>query len=364
MSRIPRREFLKKAGALALGSTPLLSACVGSRQGADNARPNEKRLNIFSWADYLHPEAIPEFERRYGIQVTYDTFASNEILLARLEAGPVDYDIVVPTNYLVSKLKKLKLLRELDHARLSNYNNVGERFRHLSYDPGNRFAIPYTFGTTGIAFNKDAFARVGSAGPTDWDSFWDERFKGRMTLLEDARETLGFALKRRGYSYNSVDDNQIRQAVHDLEGQKHLMMCYTSDQVIVYLASGDAQLSLAYSGDAHQARRTNDRVGYIIPASGASMWFDNLCIPASAPHVESAYLWINYILDPNISAALTNFTYYPTPNSAATGKIKGELLADKTVYLPNELMDRCEEIGDIGDGIFLYDRAWTELKCV
>lgn len=355
-----RRNFIKSLGSLLLA--PSLISCGEGSGGAGSS--GAKRLNVFSWADYLDPGAIPEFEKRYGIEVTYDTFASNESLLARMEAGSVDYDIVVPTNYAVSKLKKLKLLHEIDHERLSNYKNMMDRFRHLSYDPGNKFAIPYTFGTTGIAFNKDAYSKAGVATPADWDAFWDPRFKGRITLLEDARETIGFALKRRGFSYNSVDTKQIDVALKDLEQQKRLMMCYTSDQVIVYLASGDALLSLAFSGDAHQARRTNEHVGYIVPESGASMWIDNMCVPASAPHMESAYLWMNYILEPEVAAAITNYTYYPTPNSAAVSKVKKELLADKTLYPSEQMMDRCEEIADIGDGIYLYDQAWTELKCL
>lgn len=361
MPPLSRRSFLKRAAAIACGA-PLLSSCSGTAGGA--ARDG-KRLNVFSWADYVAPDTVSNFEKRFGIQVTYDTFASNETLLARLEAGSVDYDIIVPTNYVVSKMIKAKLLHEIDHERIPNYRYMMERFRHLSYDPGNRFAIPYTFGTTGIAYNKEAYAAAGSAGgPGDWDAFWDKRFGGRMTLLEDARETIGFALKRRGHSYNSVDPQLIAEACTDLQTQKKYVMCYTSDQVIVYLSSGDALLSLAFSGDAHIAARSNDSVGYIIPASGASMWFDNMCVPASAPHLESAYKWINYILEPQVGADLTNYTYFPVPNTAAATLIEPELRADKTLYLPESVMDKCDEISDIGDGIFLYDRAWTELKCV
>jgi spermidine/putrescine transport system substrate-binding protein len=167
---------MASAGAM---MSPLIGGCGSESAGG------KKQLNIFTWADYVAPDTVENFEKQFGISVTYDTFASNEALLARMEAGKVEYDIVVPSNYVVSKLMKLKLLQEIDHERIPNYKNMFERFRHLSYDPGNRYAIPYTFGTTGIAYNKDAFRAVGSAGPEDWDSFWDARFGGRMTLLED-----------------------------------------------------------------------------------------------------------------------------------------------------------------------------------
>jgi spermidine/putrescine-binding protein len=368
MSSISRRHFLKSAASTLAGSSllsassALLTAC-GERGGTGEGA-GAKKLNVFSWADYLHPDTIPEFEKRYGIQVTYDTFASNEMLTARIESGSTDYDIIVPTNYAVGRLLKLKLLSEIDHARLPNYKYLMERFRNLSYDPGNKYSIPYTFGSTGLAFNKEAFSKRGLPPPTDWDAFWDPRFGGRMTLLEDARETVGFAMKKHGYSYNSVDPKQIEVALKDLEQQKKYVMCYTSDQVKTLLATGDALLSLSFSGDANQARRSNKNVRYIIPASGASMWIDNMCVPASAPHMESAYLWMNYILEPAVAAMLTNFTYFPTPNSEGVKLVNKELLTDETLYPSDAIMNRLEEINDIGDGIFLYDRAWTELKCM
>ena len=357
---LSRRNFLMQTAATMCGAS-FLSGCSTAR---DTTSQDAKKLNIFSWADYLAPDTVPNFEKRFGIEVTYDTFASNEALLARLDAGRVDYDIIVPTNYVVSKMMKGNLLQRIDHERIPNYKYMFERFRSLAYDPGNQFAIPYTFGTTGIAYNKDAFAHASVAAPVDWDVFWDPHFAGRMTLLEDARETIGFALKRKGHSYNTVDPSPIHDACRDLQQQKKYVMCYTSDQVIVYLSSGDAQLALTYSGDAHIAARSNDSVGYIIPRSGASMWFDNMCIPASAPHVEAAHLWINYILEPEVGAAITNYTYFPVPNTAAAKLIKPALQADKTLYLPDSVMDRCDQIADIGDGIYIYDRAWTELKCI
>lgn len=359
MNSVNRRDFLKYALGTVCGTTSL-SACGSKRVSSHGSN----QLNIFSWADYLHPEAIPEFERRYGIKVIYDTFASNESLVARMAAGSVDYDIVVPTNYGVAKLRHLDLLKPIDRERIPNRKYLMNRFTNMSFDPEGKYSVPYTFGTTGLAFNQKAYDHIGSKPPTDWDAFWEDKMSGRMTLLEDARETLGLALKRAGRSYNSRTESEIFDAAHALEQQKKLTMCYTSDQVIVYLASGDSRLSLAYSGDANQARRTNGDVRYIIPTTGASVWIDNMCIPKSAPHENNALLWINYILEPEVSAALTNYTYYPTPNSAAQKLVSPELLADKSLYPTNAVLDRCEEIKEVGDAIFIYDRAWTELKCV
>lgn len=356
---ITRRQFLKRTISTICGA----SAVTGCRPGGVTSHGNNQ-LNIFSWADYLHPQAIPEFERRYGIKVVYDTFASNESLVTRMAAGSVDYDIVVPTNYGVAKLRHLNLLKPIDRERIPNRKYLMNRFTNMSFDPEGKYSVPYTFGTTGIAFNQKAYEDISGKPPGDWDVFWESKMAGRMTLLEDSRETLGLALKRAGHSYNSLSEQEIFSAAQALEQQKKLTMCYTSDQVIVYLASGDSRLSLAYSGDANQARRTNADVRYIIPSNGASVWIDNMCIPQSAPHENNALLWINYILEPEVSAALTNYTYYPTPNSAAQKLVSPDLLADKSLYPTNAVLDRCEEIKEVGDAIFIYDRAWTELKCI
>ncbi len=353
---ITRRRFLQLSAATACSG--ILNSC--NRDGSTNSR----KLNIYSWPDYIQPEAIPEFEKRYGIRVVYDTVSSNEGLIAKFQAGASDYDIVVPSNYAVTKLRKLNLLRPIERDRLKNFKNLKDRFRNSDFgtDPNAQFAVPYTFGTTGLAYNS-SILRSAREYPNDWDAFWDKRFAGRITLLEDPRESLGFALKRRGDSYNTTNEDIVRQACNDLKLEKNLVMCYTSDQVIVYLTSGDSYLSLSFSGDAQQAARENKAIKYVIPRSGASMWVDNLAIPASAPHPEYAHLWIDYILDAKVSAALSNFTLYATPNEAALKYVNTELKEDKELYPPDSVLARCEEIKDIGKAIFIYDRQWSELKC-
>lgn len=357
----------------ALISPFLLSGC----RTRSDAGASRNQLNVYSWADYLHPDVIPEFERRTGVKVVYDTFASNEALLAKLQAGASDYDIVVPTGYMLRQLVKMKLLKEIEHDRIPNLGNIMERFFKAAHDPGLSHSVPYTWGSTGIAYNAAAIRSIfapmeafsetpylaGERVPADWDVFFDARLSQRMTLLDDSRETIGFALKRRGYSYNSTDSAHIASAVADLKEQKPLVMCYTSDQVITQLASGDSWLSLVYSGDAFQAKRENRDVQYVIPISGASIWLDSLCIPSTAPHVENAYKWIDYILEPEVGAQIANYTRYATPNRLSLPLVKEELRRDRSLYPPEEVLSRCEEIGDVGRAVFTFDRMWTELKC-
>lgn len=369
---LSRRTFLRGVTGALLA--PGLSGCATGSRRKDGVGDT---VNIYSWADYLHPDTVPEFEKRTGIQVVYDTFASNESLLAKLQAGASDYDIVVPTGYMLRHLVKLDLLQKIDHSRIPNLKNIMERFQHPRHDPGLTYSVPYTWGTTGIGYNTTAMRNALTITdadlhmpqvnldktPADWDVFWDDRMKGRITLLDDSRETIGFALKRRGHSYNTTDEALIRRATDDLKEQKPLTMCYSSDQVITQLVSGDCWLALVYSGDAYQARRENPDVGYAIPVSGCSLWMDSLCIPKSAPHPQRAYEWINYILEPKVGAAIANYTRYATPNQLALPLVNEDLRQDKVLYPNESVLARCEEIGDVGSAVFTYDRMWTELKC-
>lgn len=374
---VTRRAFLRgMTGAL------LAPSLIGCRQGETRARieagvDEGKTLNIYSWADYVHPDTIPNFEKRFGVRVVYDTFASNEALLAKLQAGATDYDIVVPTGYMLHQLVRLGLLAEIDHSKIPNLKNIMPRFQRAAHDPGLKHSVPYTWGTTGIGYNtaalQSSFMQTDSDSamgvismaktPADWNVLWDEKMANRITLLEDSREVIGMALKRRGHSYNTKEEKLIRQATDDLKQQKPLTMCYSSDMIITQLVSGDCWLALVYSGDAYQAMRQNEDVRYVIPVSGCSIWLDSLCIPKSAPHPERAYEWINYILEPAVGAAISNYTRYATPNQLAMPLIQNDLKNDRMLYPSESVLARCEEIGDVGSALFLYDRMWTELKC-
>lgn len=363
--RIKRRDFLGAALGAALGASVtglnVLTGC-GNINSKRFEQSSEKLLCIQSWADYMHPDVIPEFERRYGIHVVYDTISSNEGLIAKMQAGSSNYDLVVPTGYAVRLLKKMGQLSEIDIERLPNFKNLMPRFRNLLFDPNCQHSISYAWGTTGIGYNINAFADRGSL-PTDWDVLFDEKFAGRMTLLDDTRETLGMALKRRGHSYNTINSSLVKEACQDLIEEKKLVMAYTSDQVLLNLASGDSLVSHVWSGDCYQAQKSNPDVRYIVPKNGTSMWVDSWCIPKGAPHLENAYLWINFMLEPEIAAKTANYIRYATPNAGALKLIDPILREDKNIYLTECVFDKCEEIADIGPAMFFYDRMWTELKC-
>jgi spermidine/putrescine transport system substrate-binding protein len=366
-NEITRRKFLLNAGHALSASLLLSSACsVGLSD-----HPSSRELNIYNWADYIHPDVVPQFEKRYGIRVNYDTFASNEALLTKLEAGATKYDIVVPSNLILRQLIKLDLLQSINHDCLPNLRNLMPHFLSPPSDPLLKHSVPYMWGTTGIAYNLDAARHVlAVAGfplntfeEKGWGLFWDERFSGRMTLLDDEREALGMSLKRLGYSYNSRERVEITKSKEELLRQKPLLMCYTTEQVIVQLASGDSWLAQAYSGDVYQAARSNSAIRYFIPGQGASTWLDSFSIPKYAPHPDAAHLWINFMLEPEVSVKNAEYTRYATANKIAFDRLDERVRFDKHLYPPEEVIDRCEEIVNAGATASYYDRMWTELKC-
>lgn len=350
--RLSRRSFITGAA----GSLLALSSCTR----AEGPVTDRQRLCIQNWADYIHPDVIPEFERRTGIKVIYDTYASNEGLLARMQAGASSYDLVVPSGYTLKLLKKMDLLSEIESDRLRNWKNITARFMNPAFDPGLRFSIPYFWGSTGIGYNVQS---CGASEEPGWQLLFSESLKNRVTLLDDARETIGMALKRRGYSYNTTEAAPLQLALEDLKAQKRLVMAYTSDQVIVHLASGDSLASLVFSGDAYQARRANADVRYVLPAGGASIWVDAWCIPRGAANVDNAYKWLDYVMEPAVAAMNANHVGYASPIEPALALIDPALRDDRNLYPPDSVLDRCEELAEIGPAMFAYDRIWTELKC-
>jgi spermidine/putrescine transport system substrate-binding protein len=353
-----RRSFcLASFNALLAAAT--LGAC--SNQNNRPAGPSNL-LNIYSWADYLDPNTVPAFEKQYGIKVVYDTFASNEQLLAKLQAGATEYDIIMPTNYMVQELVRMNIIGPVDHERLPGLKGMMEHFIDPAYDRNLAHSVPQFWGTSGIAYNASSLGKNVPI-PNDWEVFFDKRFANRMTLLDDARETIGMSLKHRGHSYNTRVSAEIENASRALIKQKPLVMCYTSDQVIVQLAGGDSLLAMAYSGDAFQAMKSNSNVQYVIPRSGASLWLDSFCIPLSAPHLDNAYKWLNYMLQPEVAAANATFNRYATANARALPLLPEADRLNTGRYPGQSVLSVCEQLVDIEKVIFVYDRMWTELKC-
>lgn len=323
-----------------------------------------RSVSFYNWSDYIDPEVLTMFKEECGVDVIYDTFASNEDLLGKLQAGATGYDLIVPSDYMVSIMIQLGMLRELDHANIPNLAGLNEDFRQAPYDPGNRYSIAYQWGTAGIVYDA---AQVDSP-PDSLAVFFDPAIAqanaGRFSLLNDARETIGAALKYLGYSMNSTDPAQLEEAKQAILAVKPYVLTFDSETYTNLVLAGETAYGHAWNGTAYMAIFENEdrELGFAVPAEGLTIFTDNLAIPASAPNPYTAEVLINYLLDPEIAAMITNFTYYASPVDAALEFIDDEVKEDPGIYPPQEVLDNMEFITDVGEATLLYERIWTEIK--
>lgn len=301
-------------------------------------RSYAKRIVVYNWPYYMSPFVLREFENKYGIQVVHQTYetGSDEELPAAL-ALTDQIDVIVPGQEVLEELIRRKMLLALDHARVPRLANILPKYRDLAFDPGNKHSVPYLWGTTGLGVN---LVKVLESKAT-WNLLWIPAVAKRISFLTSPTEVLGALLKMLGYSVNGASVESIMKAgslllEHRSQGPVFL------DQTIGPLSSGKIWVAHAYSGDVLQARRIERTVAYLLPEEGALRWLDSLCIPAKAPHPEEAHLFIDFLLDGEISAMLSNELWYPNPNGAAFKHIRPEVLKDPGVYPRREFLDRCE----------------------
>lgn len=321
-----------------------------------------KELHLFIWANYIDPGVYQLFEKEFGVKVLEENFDSNETLRSKLQAGVTGYDIIVPSDYTVEALIKQGLLAELDLSKIPNFQNISQRFRGLYYDPHNRYSIPYMWGTTGIGYNTTKI----ETPPTSWADLFEprrlERYRNRISVLDDPREAIGAALKYLGYSLNSTDPQALEAAKNVLIAQKPYLARYDSETYDDFLLTGDLVLAHGWSGEFAKARLENTDIQYVIPQEGGVIWADNIAIPKSSKNKELAHKFIDFLLRPEVNAKIVNYLRYPSTNEAAKLDILPEILSDPAIYPPDEVVDKLEWIRDVGDATELYERAWTEVK--
>jgi spermidine/putrescine-binding protein len=320
-------------------------------------KPEAKVLNFYNWTDYIADDTIPNFQKETGIKVTYDNYSSNDELFAKLSAGSTGYDIIVPTDATLVKMKHAKLVEPLDLSLIPNVVNLDPRFRNAAYDPGNQYSIPWQWGTTGIGYDK---TKVGGS-VTDWDAFQLPAVKGKSSYLDEARDAFAmalFALKKDPNTTNTSDLDDAKNYLIDL---KKKIKQITSDYQDP-LKGGELLLCQAYSGDVFTIQADNANIEYVIPTSGAFSWVDNMALPKGAPHPRNAMAFMNYILEPKVGADLTNFVNYGSPNKAAAPYIHKDILDNPLIYPPADVLAKLPFQKDIGDAELAYSDRWTQIK--
>jgi spermidine/putrescine transport system substrate-binding protein len=317
-------------------------------------------LSVYNWSTYVAEDTISNFEALCGVRVIYDVFENNEALLARLRTGNPGYDIIVPTDYMVSIMISEDRLLPLDKSMIPNFANLVPELIDQAFDPGNVYSVPYQWGTQGFGYNIE---RTGES-ITSWEQFF--AYEGPVAWLDDMRATIGTALLLLGYDPNSENPDEIREAAQYLIARGSNVVAIAPDDGQAYLERGEVDVVIEYSGDIFQlmADCECETFGYAIPEEGGVVWMDNLAIPVGAPNVALAHVFIDYILDPQVGADISNYTAFATPNQAALdlGLIDEELLNNPGIYPSDETLGRLFFVEEVPDAEIDYLDAWDEIK--
>ncbi|HIP73073.1 MAG TPA: spermidine/putrescine ABC transporter substrate-binding protein [Anaerolineae bacterium] len=332
-------------------------------------------LSVYNWADYIDQDMIAAYEEEFGVDIIYDEYASNEDLLAKLQAGATGYDVIFPSDYMVAIMIDLGLLRKIDTNELSNFGNLASEFLDAPFDPGNQYCIPYYWGTTGIAY-RAGYPFFEENPPDSWAYLFEPELLENyaddgINVLNDPRELTAAALMYLGYDPNTSNEDELNAARDLMLNAKPYWKTFnSSDYDTALLIPDEVVLSHAWSGGAARAYwETYDEEAedgnwyYAIPKEGAVKWLDNICITADTEKYETAMHFMNYLLEPEVAGTITNYVYYSSPNTAADAFIDEELLNDPSIYPPPEIREKLAWLTEVDEAtLLLYDQLWTAVK--
>ena len=322
------------------------------------ARPRARRLNVFNWSAYLAPETIPDFEKRYGVKIRYSIYESNEEMLARVFSGNSGWDVVFPTHYIVPPMREQGLLADLDHSRLTNLKNLEPAFQHPVSDPSLAHSVPFMWNATGILYNKKV-----TPAPTRWADLWEPHWKGHLTMLDDPAEVFAAALCKLGFSLNSSDPGELLAAQREAVRQKPLLRAYLNTEVRDQAVAGDILGAQIWSTTAQQAIDASKELAFIYPSDGFPLSLDCAVILRESPRKETAAEFLNYLLEPAVSARIAETMRTATANAAARPLLSLATQQNATLYPPPEVMARAEWFATLTpQAQRLRDRLWTEIK--
>ncbi|MEU6607100.1 spermidine/putrescine ABC transporter substrate-binding protein [Streptomyces shenzhenensis] len=337
----------------------LATGCGGAGSDAGSSSGGGKELHVYAWAGEIPDSVVKGFEKETGIKVTVDTFDSNETMTAKLSSGSSGYDLVEPSQYTVQQLIGQNLIQPLDHSKIEGLGNLAPKFRTATYDAGNKYSVPWIWGTTGFAYNDTC---IKSA--TSWKTLFDAKYKGKLYMLDNMLAAYIAGLQVTGHRATSTDKDEIAQATEALQQQKKVLAGYNSTNYPQLLSTGQACAAEAWSGTAMAKVVASDpHVHYVIPEEGGSIWTDGIAIPKGAKNVTSAYKFINYLLRPEVAAKATDDGSSASANQAARKLIKNKAALENTaIYAPDEAIAKADFLLDPGTAMQYFQQGWTKVK--
>ncbi len=355
---------MKKALALLVALLTLLNLPLASAAQKENAPEQNVTINVYNWGEYIangtddSMDVNAEFTRRTGIRVNYTTFDSNESLYSKLAGGGADYDVIIPSDYMVSKLIDQDMLAPLDFENIPNFQYIDAQFQNPDYDPENLYSVPYTWGVVGVFYNTEFVEEV-----TSWESLWDARYAGKILMFDNPRDSFAIAQFMLGQSLNTTEAEDWKAAAALLKDQKPLVQAYVMDQIFDKMESGEAWIAPYYSGDAAILVDNNDSIAFAVPEEGTNFFVDAICIPKTASHKREAEEYINFLCDPEISGANMDYVGYSTPETAAKEYLAPEVVASTMHYPTQETVAKAQVFVNLPeDTAKLVDSLWAEVK--
>ncbi len=385
--RVTRRQLLERIGTLgaAAALAPVIAACTGSAAtqaptaaasrapatsapagspaASASAAPTpvpepEGELFVYNWTDYIGEDVIPSFEEKYGVKVTYDFFSNTDEAYAKLGDDGGGYDVSFPISVDVPAFRERGALLQLDKSLIPNIVNLGAEWADPGYDPGNAYSVPYMWWTTGVGYDTSRITET----LTSSKALWDERWSQHISMLDDFQEVFALALIQLGYSANTTNTSEMDEALALLQQQKPLVRVYSTDTVGT-MSSGDVWIGHMWGADLYQISQENENVVYYVPEEGGVRGSDVLAIFSGAQHPIAAHLFINHLLDAEVSAANTNYIGYMGPNAAAKEFIDPAILEDPAVNPDQAIVDKLQELLDLGQAVRdEYLTRWQTLR--
>ena len=359
------RKLLRRIAAGAVACVLLVTLIV-----TGHSVKSDRVVNVCSWGEYIDENLITRFEEETGIRVNYQTAESNEALYSLIKMGGADFDVIVPSDYMIARLIEEDMLAELDYDNIPNFDLIDDTYKHLSYDPENKYTVPYTWGALGIIYNT----AMVSEPITSWSAMFDPQYAGQVLMINNSRDAIGAALLSLGYSLNTTDESQLEEAFSLIKQAKDngVYQAFVMDEVFGKMEGGNAAIAMYYAGDYLTMLENNEDLAFVIPEEGSNWFVDAMCVLKSSQHKDEAEEWINFIASTDANLANMDYIWYASPNAEALEEypayyqeVNDEEL-DPELYeimAPSEeTLARCELYKNLPKATLrLYDSLWTRL---